>query len=181
MRFKLLIIGAAIAVVATTVGISGFTTATVERQAEINVTDDSGGLVALEPGNESQIISEGGELAINMSETSADGLNQDATFTFGDPNTPNQSKDAHAFEIRNQDDESHDIGLEYSIGADPSNAENVEFVVYDAANVKKFSVTEGGSGAISLGSSESAYVIMNVDTTGVDESETLDGTLNVTA
>jgi len=180
MRFKLLIIGAAIAVVATTVGISGFTAATVERQAEINVTDDSGGLVALEPGNEGQIISEGGELRISMSETSADGLNQDATFTFGDPTTPSQNE-AHAFEIRNQDDESHDIGLEYSIGGDPSNAENVEFVVYDAANVKKFSVTEGGSGAISLGSSESAYVIMNVDTTGVDESETLDGTLNVTA
>jgi hypothetical protein len=183
MRFKLLVIGAAIAVVATTVGISGFTSATVERQADINVTDDTEGLLALEPGNESQIVKQGGQLQISMSETTAKGLNENATFTFGNPANPNSSVETYAFKIINKDDESHEVGLDFSLDSDPAGStENINFSVYDDTNVKQFSETdENPGGEIVLTSKEEAFVVLKFTTTNVNKADDLDGTLNVTA
>jgi hypothetical protein len=180
MRFKLLLIGAAIAVVATMIGVSGFTTATVERQADIDVTDDTDGLIGLDAGDQAQIISTNGKLTIDMSQTRATGVNQDATFTFGNSSDPSKT----AFNITNQDGEEQTFGLDFQQSDDPvPGRENVNFSVYKSSGDRAFSETDGdgtsSSTGVTLDAGESAYVVITVDTTGA-KGKTLDGTLEVT-
>ena len=161
MRFKLLLIGAAIAVVATMIGVSGFTTATVERQADIDVTDDTDGLIGLDAGDQAQIISTNGKLTIDMSHPSKT-----------------------AFNITNQDGEEQTFGLDFQQSDDPvPGRENVNFSVYKSSGDRAFSETDGdgtsSSTGVTLDADESAYVVITVDTTGA-EGKTLDGTLEVT-
>jgi hypothetical protein len=183
MRFKLLIIGIAIAIVATTIGASGFTTATVERQADINVTNDNTGLLALEDGDEDQVFTnDDGELAIDMSNTTdADGLNPNATFTFGDRSDP---ENGFAFSITNNDDEDHEVALNYTHDETSfeGGSENLNFSVYNSGGDQKASFTEtDSSGDVSVKHEETVYVVLEVDTTDATEDDDLDGTLNVTA
>jgi hypothetical protein len=182
MKAKLLTLGIALVLVMAAVGTSAFTSATVERQSNVDVVTDGSGLIGLEDGTSGPLISQNstGALAIDLTNASASGANVHARYEFGDPNDPTNSS---AFNITNNDGEEHTFDLEYTgANADGSSDADLTFKVYDDAGttLNTFNATDSGTVSIDLAAGETAHVVMIIDTEA-DKGADYSGTLRITA
>jgi hypothetical protein len=92
---KTLFIAGLVLVVATSVGASAFTSATVERQANADVVTDENGLLGLTDGNSGNLVYQDAatdQLVIDFENGTATGANTDALFELGDPANPGTSQ-----------------------------------------------------------------------------------------
>lgn len=175
MVIALLVVSAAFAATA-------YTTGTVERSANVNVVNDDTGLIALQDGNSGGLVFQNasGALEIDFTKGGAGGVNTAAKYELGDPANGNTS---YAFNITNLDTESHDLTLDYS-GSDTQDADNnIEFQVYDSTGALQATASEE-SGAVTVSgvtSGQTLYVVIVVDTHGLDSTQDLSGTLTVSA
>lgn len=170
-------------VAAGAVGAASFTSATVDRQATIDVAADNNGVVGLSPtGDVSEVTTSGDKLSIALN-PGGTGLNPGGSFEYGDPA---DSSAAAAFNITNNADTTQDLTLSYTVtGTDSSPADNVQFKLYDAATDPTLvtgTATENNDYTITgLGPGESRTVVIVVDTTGQTSTDDLSGTLTISA
>ena len=184
MRTKLIVLAVAIIAVSATLGASAFTTGSVSRSANINVVSDDAGLIALADGTSGDLVTQtsSGKLSIDFTRGGAGGVNPDAHYELGNPSDPaNQT----AFTVSNLDAESHSLTVEYTgvdAGATGDGTDNVRFELYDAGT-KVATVSEESTSATinTVESGSTLNVVMIVDTTGLDNSTSLSGTLQVSA
>ncbi len=164
---------------------SSFTTATLSRDASINVVNDAQGIIALIDGNSGGVVKNGsdGELKIDFAVGSGQGVNVDSTYELGDPADPSQ----RAFNITNHDSVSHSIELEYTVTSGDGvgdGTDNVQFQVYDSGGTQVATETEdSGTASFTANSGETFAVVIVVDTTNaaITNTSDLSGTLSVTA
>lgn len=168
---------------------SSFTTATLSRDTQIDVVSDANGFIALTDGDSGGVVyvdSTTGELKIDFAAGSATGVNVNSTYELGTPSwSPGNER---AFNITNQDTVSHSIRLNYTVSDGTSGvgdgSSSVEFQVYNSTGTNVATEDEEtGDVSFTATSGETFAVVVVVDTTmaGVDKSDDLSGTLNVTA
>lgn len=171
------------------IGASSFTTATLTRDASIDVVSDTNGFIGLADEHSSNIVSENGDgaLTIDFAQNSATGVNVNSTYEIGVPGTSDAANEA-AFSITNNDGVAHDIKLNYTVTDSApvvgDGANSTEFQVYDSDSNSIATISEEDSGStFSLAGGTTYYVVIVVDTTpaAVTQSEDLSGTLEVTA
>ncbi|WP_336362518.1 hypothetical protein [Halalkalicoccus salilacus] len=171
------------AVAGTTLGAAAYSSATVTRDATIGVETDQLGLIQLTPSADfTQITEDGtsGALTINFSK-----LNVGSEFVFGDATAPETT---HAFSFV-QNDSARDFTFEYGLtNGDPSGDTNVQFEIFGddgtGSIISQGTVIEGGStngATVSTTVGTTYYVVLTINTTGVDQSTSLDGTLTISA
>ena len=160
---------------------SAYTSGSVERSANVNVVNDDTGLISLQDGNSGSLVYQNstGALEIDFTAGGAGGANTAAHFELGDPANANTT---YAFNITNLDAESHDFTVSYS-GTDSNTASNIEFQIYDSTNTLVGTADEEGTSASLTGvaSGETLYVVVVVDTHGLDSTADLSGTLTISA
>lgn len=182
MKTKIAAVFLAVIIVGTAFGASAFTTATMDRSATIAVSSDSGGILGLSPGSDSMVTENAnGELTIDVSGQSGEGVNVNSTYTIGDTNDPTN---VSAFTITNNDAAARNVTLSYSVtGTDSATGtDNVNYTVYDSTGSQLGSVAEGGSLTLnSVASGATYYVVLTVDTTNSAQTDDLSGTLTVKA
>ena len=175
--FTLAVVGL---LVATAFSASAFTTGYVDRTATINVASDSNGLIQLSDGSSGDLIhTTNGELSIDFSNGGASGANSNASFTIGESSKANET---YAFSISHTANNMRSLSVNYTIDSDPNvGTENIIFTVYDDTGKEQFSASEesSASNAYTLSASETVYVVVTVDTTGVSSGQALDGTLRL--
>lgn len=183
---KTLLVAGIILVAGVSVGTSAFTSATVERQANADVVTDSNGLLGLADGSSGNLVYENADdqLEINFENGTADGANTDALFELGNPEDPGTSQ---AFQVTNNDAESHQITAAYTLDADDGNsAANLEFQVYDDTGSLVGTVNEEGQTvSMDADATETYNVVVVVDTghngaAALTSTEDLSGTLAFT-
>lgn len=163
---------------------TSYTTATLERDTNIDVVSDDQGVIALTDGNSGGVVTvdSSGELSIDFRVGSASGVNVDSIYELGDPSNSSE----RAFNITNQDSVSHTITLNYTVSSGDGvgdGSPNVEFRVYDASGTQVAAEDEEtGTGSFTASSGESFAVVVIVDTTvgGLDQTSNVSGTLAVT-
>lgn len=170
------------AIMGTGIGATAYTSATVNREATISVATDSTAQIELTAGGFDQITENTttGVLDINFPS-----LNSNSTFVFGDSGGPQAS---HAFTLTHNEAD-RDVALDYAFtNADPDGTTvNVQFEVFTddgAGTVASQAVAdEDTTGTItSAVSGQTYYVVLTIDTTGVDVSTNdLSGTLTISA
>jgi hypothetical protein len=179
-RIHIVAFGMALLLATSIVSASAFTTATVERDAEITMATDTNAVIGIEanksvPGVETNTQD---ELELNLDQGT--GLNTNATFMFGS-DTPTD-----AFNITNNGDGSIDsVKLKYS-DPDSDDYDNINFTVYDSDGNELGTVSEEdvltdvtpGSGWSTDGTLQ---VVVEVDTTNVPSGDSLSGTLTIEA
>lgn len=170
---KTLLVAGIILVAGVSVGTSAFTSATVERQANADVVTDTNGLLGLADGNSGNLVYENSEdqLEIDFENGTALGANTDALFKLGNPAAPGTSQ---AFQVTNNDAESHQITAAYTPDADDGNsASNIEFRVYDDANSLVGTVDEEGQTVSMDAAADQSYNVVVVVDTGHGGADTL--------
>jgi len=179
------------ALMGTSIATAAYSSATIERNANINVVTDDAGLIALADDGSSSFITKNssGALTIDLTDASDNGgVNAESTYTFG--NTGDAAND-YAFTITNNDQSSRSISLGYVLdGSDPdTNTDSLQFKIYDSSGAAvetdtngniTSTVVEGGSYSLSAAAGTTYYVVLQVDTTGLTSSADLSGTLSVT-
>lgn len=157
-------------------GASAFTSAELDRQANIDVVADDQGLVTLLPGDsQSATLNSSGELEIDAA-PGADGVNVEGLFTYGSESEPVED---NLFAIENGNGESFDLDVGYETD-DGNNGSAVEFRVYDDAGTELATVEGNGTEqTVTLDSAETVYVVMEIDTQGLGQSEDLSGELQL--
>ena len=183
MRTKIAVLAVAVIAVSATLGASAYTTGNVSRTADIDVVSDDVGLIALADGTSGGLVTQSdGQLNINFTNGGAGGVNTDAHYELGDPNDPTNKT---AFNISNLDAESHSLTVEYSgvTGAAVDGTANIEYQIYDGSGSAPVTVSEESTSATisNVASGDTLYVVMVIDTAGLDSSADLSGTLTVSA
>lgn len=170
MTRKLTVLGLAALVLlaGTAVASTAFTTATIDRDVNVDVNDDTSGVLQFAAGEGTTIS--GNQLAINADN---EGLNVDSTFTYGDTANPTTTP---AFSLTNNDGSARDITLNFS------GSTGITFTVYadDGTEIGTFS--DGGSVTVtSLGSGSTVYVTFSVTTGTTTGTDQISGTLTVSS
>jgi len=176
---------------------SAFTSATLSRNANIDVVSDDAGLVELQPGATSVVYtSTDGQLAIDFAQTGATGVNGNAEFTFGSSTNltgasgpSDVAAHDYAFTIGLNDQlngTANTLELAYT-DTDSNSDANVEFTVYTAGGSAVTTASEESNGVITDPSTDTTYyVVMTVDTgagnaaTVLGSADDLSGTLTIT-
>ncbi len=178
--FKTVFLASMLLAATTVVGSGAFTAASVDRSATTDVVTDDGGLVGLTDGNSGPLVFQNadGQLEIDVTNGTAQGLTSGATFELGDPENPGETQ---AFTIRNNDAEEHDMTVAYTLDSDDStDSENVKFRIFDSNAQEVATVTEEGSGeTITATAGQSFNVVVIYDTTDSQTSDDLSGTLSI--
>ena len=160
-----LLVAGIILVAGVSVGTSAFTTAQVDRQANVDVVADETGLLGLTDGNSGDLVFQdgSGQLGIDFTAGSAGGANTNALFELGNPADPNGSQ---AFMITNNDVESHTINTNYNANTtDASTDDNLKFEIYDGSGALVDTVSANGNTAsFEAGANTAHYVVITVDT-----------------
>lgn len=182
MRYKVGAVAFTLVLVASIVGASAFTSGSVERSANVNVVNDDTGLLALEDGTSGDLVyqNSSGALQIDFTQGGAGGANVESHYELGNPSDPTNQT---AFNVTNNDAESHDITVSYT-GADAGDAdENIQYQVYDSTGTLQGTVSEETTSQTFNGvsSGSTLYVVVVVDTYGVSNATDLSGTLTVSA
>jgi hypothetical protein len=180
-KTSLLALVVGLLVASSFVGAAAFTSATVERDVSVDVATDDNAIVKLSGGTADATTVTNDKLQIkpegSQSSPSFNGLNQDATFTYGDKSTASAAETSNAFTITNNDDIAHSFGfsttgpLEYTIAYDSDGTGTPDTkMTFDSSDSEK---------SVDLQSGETAYVVVTVDTgTGTG---TESGTLTISA
>ena len=160
-----LLVAGIILVAGVSVGTSAFTTAQVDRQANVDVVADETGLLGLTDGNSGDLVFQdtSGQLGIDFTEGTAGGANTNALFELGNPDDPTGSQ---AFMITNNDVESHTINTEYRANtSDATTDDNLKFEIYDGSGALVDTVSAAGNTAsFTAGANTAHYVVVTVDT-----------------
>lgn len=179
MSKRTLIAIALVVMTVSVVGAASYTSATVNRDATIAVEEDETAVIGLESGGVSGISDTGDQLTIDLGQ--GNGLNTAASFTYGDSADP---QNTYAFSVTNNDGTGHEFSFDYAItGTDPdsSNA-NVQFEVFDDNGASVGTASEAGAlTGVSIAPGTAYTVVVTVDTENVDSSESLSGTLTISA
>lgn len=178
-RNAVVIIGIAV-IASLAIGTAAFTSGSVDRAATVNVVGDDAALTGLAPGDSAMVqYDTNNQLVIDYGQaTNADGVNANSSYTVGDGANANTT---YAFNMTNNDDNGHDYTLGYAFdNGVPANS-SVTFEVYDSTGAKITEATGAtDSGSFPLASTETAYVVMTVDSTGADPTDDLSGELTIT-
>jgi len=162
---KTLLVAGIVLAAGVGVGTSAFTTAQVDRQANIDVVADNTGLLGLTDGNSGELVfqNEQSQLGIDFTAGTADGANTDARFELGNPDDPANSQ---AFVITNNDAESHVINANYNANTtDATTEDNLRFEVYDSNGDSAGTISASGTEAsFDAAANEQFYVVITVDT-----------------
>lgn len=161
--------------VASMFGASAFTSAEITRDATIGVSADNQSVIALEPGpnvGDSVTIGSNGALQIDAAPGTS-GINVESTFEYGDNASPTTDS---AFKITNADSQVNDLTLSYeNIANNQGVPDTVNFEVYDASGVHLGTVSPSNDLTTTVNSGDTVYVVMEVDTTGLDDGADLSG------
>lgn len=180
-KTHLVVLGMTLLLGTSIVGASAFTSASVQRDAAIDVVSDDVGIVGLGPGNSAIVALQGDKLTIDTAIGSASGVNQDATLTVGNSSSPSTD---YAFNVTNNAGTSKDVDFDYSItGTDTdTTSDDVRFTVYrNSSAVGSFTEEDSGLTVSSVGSGSTLYVVMTIDTTNNPVSDDLSGTVSISA
>lgn len=180
----------------TLVGSGAFSSASMEREANIDVVNDSDGLLALVDTTESEIVrqTEAGELTIDFTAGSGEGVNVNSEYQIGaiddnvfseDPLDAGSPQDDPAFQIVNNDTVDHEVGVEYAFENDAgssaiyfqlenSGGESAEIWWRDSGD-------NGLSDTITVTPGESVGVSAYIWTTDGEVGDDLTGALTVSA
>lgn len=166
------------------VGAAAFTSASIDRSANIDVQNDANGIIGLAANtNVGGIETSNEQLSLNLDQ--GVGLNPAGTFTYGDGST---SPVTEAFAVTNNDATDHSITLSYSATNDgDTTVDNVVFKVYDDSGSLVEEVSEAGDvdgdgdTSFNLPSGTTYNVVVVVDTTGQTSTNDLSGTLSIDA
>lgn len=160
-----LLVAGILLVAGVAVGTSAFTTAQVDRQANVDVVADDTGLLALTDGNSGDLVFQNAQsqLGIDFTAGTANGANTDALFKLGNPADPTNSQ---AFMIANNDAESHVINTNYNASTTDATAEdNLRFEIYDNNGNSAGTISASGTSAsFDAPADEQFYVVITVDT-----------------
>lgn len=181
MQLRVAVIVAAVIGASVLVGSAAFTSGTVERTTTVDVVGDGAALTGLAPGD-SGVVDYGSndQLAIDFGQvTNADGVNANATYTVGDDANANTT---YAFNMTNNDDIDHSYTLSYVFDTAPASNSGVTFTVYDDTGTQIAEATDASdSNSFTLTSTETAYVVLTVDSTDSTTNDDLSGTLTISA
>lgn len=162
---------------------SANTTAQIDRSSNVDVVDDTSGLVSLQANTSSGVVqqNDSGALNIDFAQGDATGVNTASTFEVGDTASPTSS---YAFNVTNQDSVARDITLSYSDISDTDTDSNIQFQVFnstgDSIGTDDVADEEGNNAvATDVASGETLYVVLVVDTHGLDDGADLSGTLTI--
>lgn len=153
-------------------GASAFTSATVARDAQINVQNDDTSVIKLNDGTAQGASVTSGTLTIEGDDSEA--LNREALFRFGDNSSANAAETTHAFNVTNNDDSAHEF--KFDLASTPG----VTIELYDGSNGVG-AVSNGGSTTTSVASGSTLYAVIIVDTDTTTGINAIDGTLTITA
>lgn len=192
-RATLAVVLAAVLVLSTVAfGATAFTSATVEREASIDVVaDDSGPLQFTSGSTGISKVDSNGELTLDVSLLSgSSGINPNSSYTFGnrsaDGATSVSSSD-YVFTINNTDTENHSVDLSYTPDLSVVEAKNVEFEIYrmgdgTADGPIETVQADGNTHTFEAVSDTTYHVVVHFDTgidgAYIDKSESLSGTFN---
>lgn len=180
----------------TLVSSGAFGSARMERQASVNVVNDSDGLLALVDATDSEIVrqTEAGELTIDFTAGSGDGVNVNSEYQIGaidenilseDPLEAGSPQDDPAFQIVNNDTVDHEVGVEYAFENDAGSSAiyfQLENGDGDFAEIWwKGSDDNGLSDTITVTPGESVAVSTYIWTTDGETGDDLTGALIVSA
>lgn len=180
----------------TLVSSGAFGSARMERQASVNVVNDSDGLLALVDATDSEIVrqTEAGELTIDFTAGTGEGVNVNSEYQIGaiddgtfskDPLDVGNPQDDPAFRIVNNDTVDHEIGVEYAFENDAGSSAiyfQFENGGGDFAEIWwKGSDDNGLSTAITVTPGESIGVSTYIWTTDGEIGDDLTGALTVSA
>lgn len=163
-------IGVAVLVVLSTIifGASAFTSATVTRDANVNVVADDKAIIGLADGTSGSIVRKSsGRLNVDFAIGSSSGANSNATFKLGDSSDPTNK---YGFAITNNASSQYTFTLDYSETSGDGN--NLEFLVFNDTGSKlgEVNATSSGSLDITAASGETHYVVIVLDTGAGDGS-----------
>lgn len=160
---------------------SANTTGGVDRDSNVNVVSDDVGLLSIQDGTTGGLVyqNSSGALNIDFTKGGANGVNTAANFSIGDTSSANTS---YAFNVTNQDTTNHDITFDYSGSDSLDGDDNIQFRVYDSTGSSLGTASEEGSFTTTseVTPGETVYVVLVVDTYGLDTSADLSGTLSIT-
>lgn len=175
MRRRSFVTGAAAFLGAGTVGSVAFSTATVERDVRVGVTNDTAAALGLEPGSTDVAFEKtNGELAIDTSNGSYADLNPNSSFSFG---TGSNIEADYVFSVTNNTGVQQSIQASYT---DSVSATEVSFDFYDGNNTFNATVDENNNGNFTLTDAETLYAQLNVST-GADGDSVTNGILTFNA
>ncbi|MFB6120129.1 MAG: hypothetical protein ABEJ68_03320 [Halobacteriaceae archaeon] len=178
-----LVVGLLVLVSTVVFGASAFTSASVQRDASVNVVTDDAGLIAIQDNTSGTLVSQTDTgLSINLANESASGVNADATFTFGDSSTPLEQ---HTFNVTNNAGQPLALTFDYTLSGSASDGDsdpNLTFDLYDASgnHLTTFSEESSSKTVSDVADGETVYVVVTVNTKGLTTSADLSGTLSVT-
>ncbi len=162
---KTLFVAGILLVAGVSVGTSAFTTAQVDRQANVDVVADDTGLLGLTDGNSGDLVFQNNQsqLGIDFAAGTANGANTDALFKLGNPAAPTSSQ---AFMITNNDVESHTINANYNASTtDATAVDNLKFEIYNNnGNLVDTISASGATASFDAPADEQFYVVITVDT-----------------
>lgn len=189
MRQQKAIVLALLVAAVSVIGAASYTQATVDRDATIDVETDSAALIGLDVGggityDSVQKVDE--KLVLNLDD--GVGVNGNATFHYGADGTDTaRDRSNAAFNVTNNDDNSRDFTLSYAQATTTDGSQNVVFDVYihnsTSGSLESVGTVdeEGLTASHTLGSTETLYVFVAVDTANLNSTDDLSGTFTVKA
>jgi len=151
---------------------SAFTSSELSRDANIQVTDDTDGIISLNPGDTDAVTLVNGALTIDTAHSGA-GLNIESVFTYGNPTDVTND---HAFNVTNTDSQARELTFSYENVVDnEGQTEAVQFIVYDSTGAQIATADAGSSATFSAATGDTYYVVMEVDTSSLSPSADLSG------
>lgn len=183
MRLKTASIALLVVALVAAFGATAYTTGSVERSSNVDVVSDDAGLIGLEDGTSGDLVKQNGSgaLTIDFTRGGGSGVNPSADYELGNPNDPTNQT---AFNVTNNGGAAVDLTVDYTEDAADSDGDaNIEFRIYDSGGTLVDTVSEeSGSATITdVASGTTHYVVIVVNTHGLDTNDDLSGTLNVSA
>lgn len=183
MQTRILTVAMVVIAISAVVGMSAYTTGNVTRSSNVNVVSDDVGLIGLEDGTSGDLVQQNasGALTVDFSRAGGTGVNTAAHFELGNPSDANNQS---AFNITNNGGTARDLTIAYNNAGGTSDADaNIQFQVYDGTGTQVATVSEESTSATITGvaSGTTHYVVIVVDTNGLDSTADLSGTLKVSA
>lgn len=193
MRQQTAIVLALFVAAVSVIGAASFTQATVDRDADIQVSADNTALVGLEKGGgitgDSVTTSTDGELVLNLDDE-GQGVNGNATFYYGADGTNTvRDRGNTAFNVTNNDEANRTFTLSYTQGTATDGTSNSKFDVYtyssSSSSLEQVGTVdeEGATVSPTLTPGETLYVFATVDTAASDlgKNDDLSGTFTIEA
>jgi hypothetical protein len=152
-----MVVAVALVAVVGVTGASAFTTATVARDAQIDVETDANSIIEIEDGSApGASVTNDGQIELDAD---GDSLNQGANFTYGDETDPTSNA---VFKVTNSDDAEQQFTLEYDADSDSSGV--VKLFVMEQGASDSIVINSGGSETVTVSSTNTVYVAMAVET-----------------